>query len=248
MHTKNEMNSALMLSLSVVSHGQSDLIIQLLSDLEALPLQNFEVIVTSNLPEDTTVYGGHRYPVQLIANQKPKGFGSNHNAAFAASKGRFFAIVNPDIRCPQLDMGVLLRQFDDAHVGAVAPVILSPNGGIEDSVRRFPTVARLLRRKLTRRRKPDYVWLDQPIEVDWVAGMFVLFRPQAFKELNGFDDRRFFMYMEDVDICERLWHHGWSVHLQPATSVIHAAQRASHRNAKHLRWHLVSAMRYLTGL
>lgn len=241
------MSSALQLSLSVVSHGQSHLIAQLLSDLESLPLQDFEVIVTSNLPEDTATYSGHRFPVQLIENQHPKGFGANHNAAFALSHGEFFVIVNPDIRCPKLDMNALLRPFMNDRVGAVVPVVLSPAGTIEDSVRRFPTVARLIRRKLSRRRSPDYRWTNEPIEIDWAAGMFVVFRPAAFKAVQGFDDKRFFMYMEDVDICERLQRHGWSVKLQPATTVIHAAQRASHRNVKHMRWHLVSAIRYLTG-
>jgi len=242
------MNRRPVLSLSVVSHGQSTLVAQLLSDLENISDNDFEVIITSNLPEDTGAYEGRPYPVQVIQNAVPKGFGANHNAAFQQKRGSFFAIVNPDIRTPILEFEALLRLFEQPRVGAVAPVILSPAGTVEDSARRFPTFARLVGRRLSRTRHPDYEWNERPIEVDWVAGMFVVFRQEAFEQLGGFDDKRFFMYMEDVDICDRLWQKGWSVLLQPRTSVVHAAQRASHRSVKHLRWHLMSAFRYLTKL
>jgi GT2 family glycosyltransferase len=232
----------------VVSHGQSTLVAKLLSDLDKLEWHDFEVIVTSNLPENSSIYIGRSYPVKVIKNAEQKGFGANHNAAFSFSRGRYFAILNPDIRIPTLNIDHLLKVFDRANVGAVAPVILSINGTIEDSARRFPTVTRLMRRVFLRQRQPDYLWDNVPIEVDWIGGMFVLFRPEAFNALNGFDVKRFFMYMEDVDICERLWRNGWAVMLQPQVNVIHDAQRASHRNIKHLRWHLVSAIRYLTNI
>jgi GT2 family glycosyltransferase len=237
-----------LVSLSVVSHGQAHLVAQLLGDLERLPRRDFEVVITSNVAESTAAYEGWSYPVRILTNNVPKGFGANHNAAFAQSRGQFFAVVNPDIRIPLLDLNAVLQPFEQGRVGAVAPLILSPEGEVEDSARHFPTIFRLIRRQLGRQRGPDYQWGTQPIAVDWVAGMFVMFRPQAFRELNGFDDKRFFMYMEDVDICERLGNQGWSVLLQPRTSVVHAAQRASHRNMKHLRWHIVSAFRYLTSL
>ena len=77
--------------------------------------------------------------------------------------------------------------------------------------------------------------------------MFVVFRKDVFRSLGGFDDRRFFMYMEDVDICRRLNNTGFSVLLNPKVSVIHTAQHASHRNFKHMRWHAISSFQYLTG-
>ncbi len=236
-----------LLSLSIVSHGQARLIQPLLADLAHSGLANFEVVLTINLAEDESGYSGHPFPVQIIRNAKPKGFGANHNAAFARSSGHWFIIVNPDIRLAKLDPAVLLQPFDEPRVGAVAPVILSARNTVEDSVRRFPTFARLARRVILRQRQPDYTWQNAPIDVDWTAGMFVVFRPQAFAQLNGFDDRRFFMYFEDVDICARLRREGWSIKLQPKVSVVHDAQRESHRSLKHMRWHLTSAVRYLTG-
>lgn len=236
------------LSLSIVSHGQARLIAPLLDDLRRLALPGIEVLITINLPEDETPFQDLPFPSRIIRNPAPKGFGANHNAAFEQSRGRFFVVVNPDIRLPSLDVQQLLAVFADPQVGAVAPVVLNGAGGIEDSVRRFPTIASLMRRVLLKQRVPGYQWGHDPISVDWTAGMFVVFRREAYAAVGGFDHLRFFMYFEDVDICRRLRRAGWQIILQPAISLIHDAQRASHRSWKHLRWHLTSAARYFTGL
>jgi GT2 family glycosyltransferase len=97
-----------------------------------------------------------------------------------------------------------------------------------------------------RRRESDYTLDSVPIEVDWVAGMFVAFKRAAFEAVDGFDER-YFMYMEDVDICRRLNEAGWLTVVQPQVSVVHAAQRASRKNVQHLRWHVASAIRYFFG-
>lgn len=235
------------LSFSIVSHGQSSLIRYLLDDLTKLSLSEIEIIITINIPEDERAFANLPYPTRIIRNPIPKGFGANHNQAFTQSLGRYFIIVNPDIRLPSLKIVQLLQPLEDKDVGAVAPVVLNSAGSVEDSVRRFPTVMGLARRVLLRQRSPGYIWMDEPIIVDWAAGMFVVFRREAYEAVRGFDHRRFFMYFEDADICRRLHDRGWKVVLQPSVSVIHDAQRASHRSLKHLRWHVTSALRYLSG-
>ncbi len=236
------------ITLFIVSHGQASLIGLLLADLAKLPQQNFEVLITINLPEDESSYHGHPFPVRIIRNTKPKGFGGNHNAAFLQSTSEWFAVVNPDIRIQLQDLRVLLAPFKNEKVGAVAPIVFSGEEKIEDSARRFPTLIGFAKRVLLRKRGPDYKVEAVPYPVDWVAGMFVVFRQEAYQEVGGFDDRRFFMYMEDVDICRRVGKKGWQVVVNPYSKVTHMAQRASRRNLKHMRWHLVSAFRYLTGL
>lgn len=237
-----------LLTISIVSHGQSDLIRLLFYDLSSLALDNIEVIVTINIPEDESIYQNLPFPLRIFRNKGPKGFGANHNSAFEQSIGKFFVIVNPDIRLPSLDLSKLLDLMEESDVGAVAPVVINGEGFVEDSARTFPTVLGLARRVLLGIRVPDYKFEDKPIVVDWAAGMFVVFRRECYQAVRGFDDKRFFMYMEDVDICRRLKANGWRVVLQPAVSVVHDAQRASRRSLTHMRWHITSAFRYFTGL
>lgn len=236
------------ITLSIVSHGQASLIRLLLEDLAKLTQQNFDVLITINIPEDESPYQGHPFPLQIIRNPVPKGFGGNHNAAFLQSTNEWFAVVNPDIRIQLQDLRMLLSPFENEKVGAVAPVVLSGKGKIEDSARRFPTLIRFVKRVLLRQRDPDYKFETIPYPVDWVAGMFVVFRRDAYQKIGGFDDIRFFMYLEDADICYRLQKSGWLTMINPHVQVIHMAQRLSRRNLRHMRWHVVSALRYLTGL
>jgi GT2 family glycosyltransferase len=238
-------DSPALITLSVVSHGQGSLVRNFLADLRQGVDVPFEVIVTLNIPEDEVFISEFSdLPLKILRNPAPKGFGANHNAAYRDAKGDVFAIVNPDIRARPLKLTCLLQDLAQESVGACAPLVLSAQGRVEDSARRFPTPSRLLRRALLRRRELDYRWNTDPIDVDWVAGMFVLFRREAFDAVSGFDER-YFMYLEDADICRRLHACGWRVRLDPRSAVVHDAQRASHREWKHLRWHVTSMARFL---
>lgn len=235
------------ITLSVVSHGQGPLVRHLLHDLRGLNDTSFEVLLTVNVPEDLDFLKHFSdLPLRLLHSPVVRGFGANHNAAFAQARGRHFAVVNPDIRMPQPTLRPLLAALQDPAVGACAPEVRAGDGAREDSVRRFPTVMRLLRRVLLRQRNPDYAWDHEAIPVDWVAGMFMVFRSETFASVRGFDER-FFMYLEDVDLCRRLHQTGRTVVLEPAVHVVHDAQRASRRSLRHLSWHLRSSWRYFSG-
>ncbi len=231
--------------MSIVSHGQLKLICNLLRDLQHLDLVETSIVLTINIPEDLTALEEFsEMPIVLIQNDEIKGFGENHNAAFGIVECDIFIVVNPDIRLSGFNAESLIAQFEDLSIGAVAPVVFSPSGQTEDSARRFPSVVRLIKRTIFRQRGGDYMYGSSPIDVDWVAGMFVAYRSIAFERIGGFDSR-FFMYMEDADICLRLKKAGWRTVLQPACTVVHDARRASRRSLRHLRWHLASAFRFL---
>lgn len=238
-------------SWSIVSHGQGPLIASLLDDLyrhELIDPDRDEVILTLNAPEDESfVEAARGLPLTVLRNAQRRGFGANHNAAFAVSQADVFLVVNPDIRLPRFDPTPMFDALGRADVGLWAPRVLSPEGNTEDSARRFPTVARLGRRVLLRQRAADYGVSERPVVVDWVAGMFMALRRQTYAEVGGFDER-YFMYMEDADLCRRVGRSGRRVLYDPQTSVVHDARRASRRSVQHLRWHLRSAIRFITSL
>lgn len=253
-HSLNNLPSAVTslknITLSIVSHGHGIHIYRLLCDLEVLAQRSGSITVhlTLNIPESLPDIG--LFPnLHLVfkVNSTPAGFGENHNTAFAESGTEYFAVVNPDIRIKSLDFLELLQPFSSQYVAAVAPLVLSDRGSIEDSFRRFPTLKRFFSRVLLRQRYPDYMLQQTPFFVDWVAGMFIVFRSEVFENIGGFDDHRFFMYLEDADICRRIQMNGFHVVVNPNVSVIHNAQRASRRNLRHMWWHLKGALRFLTG-
>jgi GT2 family glycosyltransferase len=232
-------------TVSIVSHGHGALVTSLLADLATHCGPRIAVILTLNIPEYLTV-GDGAYPFQLklIRNDAPKGFGANHNAAFASVTSPFFCVVNPDVRLKSDLFPALIKVFTGDRVAVAGPLVRAPDGRVEDSARRFPTAYSLLRKSFVKSQGPDYSTDGGQTEVDWVAGMFMLFDSRAFRGVGGFDED-YFLYYEDVDICRRLGALRRSVVCVPEVEIIHEARRASRHNLRHAWWHAKSIFRFL---
>ena len=235
-------------TISIVSHGQMELVLPLLQDLEAIhhttPLH---VVLTLNVPEAIPcVPEDFAFSLQIMRNSQPLGFGANHNRAFSQAQGGIFCVLNPDISITQNPFPDLLKACADPHTGLAAPAIYSPSGQLEDSARKFPTPWRIAHRVLTRRRTRDYAAPTTVLHPDWVAGMFLLLRTTVYRQLGGFDER-YFLYYEDVDLCARARLAGLEIVQLALPGVIHNAQRASHRDPKYLRWHVGSMLKFFTS-
>lgn len=236
------------ISISVVSHHQIQLVEMLLHDIETIcSASSLEVLLTLNL-EEVLPFNPQDFPFQIkiIRNPSPQGFASNHNQAFLYAKGEYFCVLNPDIRLHDDPFHILLPYLHDRSLGVVAPLVLSADGAIEDSARRFPTPFKIFCKALGGCKDADYSIGDVAIFPDWVGGMFMLFRREVFVAIGGFDTR-FFLYYEDVDLCARLRLQGFEVALNPSAKVEHEARRDSHRKARFLKWHLTSALRFFSS-
>jgi N-acetylglucosaminyl-diphospho-decaprenol L-rhamnosyltransferase len=239
------------LVISLVSHGQGQLLKALLDDLLPLIVLGADVVVTLNIPESEDFLDEFDAKIKIIRNFSPKGFGSNHNQAFrlAKSKCKWFAVINPDIRCDASIFSILISTLTDSSIGISVPRVINPQGTIEDSVRKFPTIPRIfnriVKRLLGKILDPDYdIKVDINYSVDWAGGMFMIFSVDSYSLVDGFDER-YFMYLEDADICRRLRDHHKLINLVPTVRVVHDARRASSKNLMHLKWHLRSMMRFL---
>lgn len=236
-------------TLSVVSHGHGPLLQKLLHDLaQQEGIAEHLVIVTLNLADevfDESAHPGLR--LAIIRNPVPKGFAANHNAAFRQSVGKWFVVLNPDIRLPE--PSTLRHLFHAPSAVSMlalrAPVVLSSAGLPEDSVRTNLTPWSLLRRAVGLDREPRQP--EGPIRRGgpffWFAGMLLVIDRSAYRQLGGFDER-YFLYCEDCDLCARLFAAGFALELDRTARVVHDAQRDSHRSIKHLRWHLGSLVKY----
>lgn len=237
------------LTISIVSHLQGGMATQLLKDLQRVcPEPAPQVFLTLNLPEKLPFEADDfPFPVVILQNQRPLGFGANHNQAFRRSSGAYFAVLNPDLRLSENPFPTLRATLARENpVGVIAPGVQEETQKMADNARRFPTPFRIFKRILRSARKPDYPLADRPIPVDWVAGLFLLFPSKVFAAINGFDER-YFLYCEDVDLCARLRLAGHEVFWDPRISVFHQAQRHSHRRLNHLNWHVVSLLRFFNS-
>lgn len=236
-------------TVSIVSHGHRVLLHNLLGDLSRQSAASeFDVIVTLNLADealDPSEFPGLR--LQVLRNTQPKGFGANHNAAFAHCRTERFLIVNPDIRLPETDAVARLIEAARSAGGLIAPRVTNSADVPEDSIRRNLTPWSLVRRASGRDREPLSARATRRGgEFFWIAGMFLVVDSTAFRSVGGFDER-FFLYCEDYDLCARLYNEGYSLTVVDDVRVIHDAQRDSHRSRRHLKWHLTSLIKVWTS-
>jgi GT2 family glycosyltransferase len=76
--------------------------------------------------------------------------------------------------------------------------------------------------------------------VDAINGAFMLIRRAALDQVGGFDPR-YWMYMEDLDLCYRFAEAGWTTWYEPSATVIHVkAGTSGQRRA----WRLNRAFHY----
>lgn len=235
------------ITVSLVSHDQLSLARHVLDDLNTLCADVIaEVILTINVDEAVSLSPPHcAFPVRVLHNSSPKGFGENHNAAFRVSSGDYFCVLNPDIRLSSDPFPKLLELAVHDGVGVVAPSIIAPSGILEDSVRTFPSPVELLRKALGGE-SAVHRGYGSVLEPDWIAGMFMLFPRAVFEEMDGFDER-YFLYYEDVDLCARLALKGYKRLVCTDVQAVHDARRASRKNLRYALMHLRSICRFFSS-
>lgn len=221
------------LSIVIVNWNTRDLLSaclqSLASDSRSRGLK-VEVLVVDNASGDGSAdLLRERFPwVRLFANGTNAGFAEANNQAIRESSGRHVLLLNPDT---EVQPGALdaLAKFMDQHseAGAAGARLLNPDGSLQPSCSRTPT----LRRELWRlfhldglRRYSSYgmeSWsTTEPREVEVAQGAALVVRRDALEQV-GLLDEDYFIYTEEVDLCYRLRRGEWRIYWIPTAAVVH---------------------------
>jgi GT2 family glycosyltransferase len=190
------------------------------------------VCVVDNASNDGSGEHVHgRWPdVRVLGLPQNIGYGAAINrGAKALGEGDVLAL-NVDTRLPSGCLRSLSDALDDdPSLGAVAPLIVGPDGRAQVAAHRFPTLGRLAAEALGLDRLPGIgarLGYHLPrlgpgrTAVDWATGVALLVRAEAWRDVGGFDPTYFF-FVEEVDLQRRLRDHGWRVAVEGATTVSH---------------------------
>jgi GT2 family glycosyltransferase len=224
------------------------MVLNFLAQLDGeLSLKGTKVILTLNNGEVIDTPNYQNIEVVTVCNSYPRGFGANHNAAFELCNTTWFAVLNPDLKLdksePFTKLVNLCCNDQLSKVGLIAPKIIDEKGMPEDSVRENLSLWSVIKRQLFGRVIiNEHIYHDQKTKFLWFGGMCLLLNSAAFKAVGGFD-QRFFLYCEDYDLCARLHIHGYQLLYSPEISIVHMAQRDSHRSIHHFFLHISSLIR-----
>ncbi len=209
------------------------------------------VVVVDNASSDGSpgVAARHR-DVRVMTNAENVGYARAMNQALAGADADVLVALNPDTEPAPGSLATLAhRLMADPGVGLVVPRLANPNGTLQHSVFRFPSPRQaatvlLMPRRMLRGRVGARWWADGlaphdcATDIDWAVGAVHVIRAGALEGEEPYDER-WFMYVEDVDLCWRLAQRGWRRRLEPDACVVHVGNASGFQawgDARTDRW------------
>ena len=241
----------------LVTHDTRDEVIRALDTLPPTPGREV-VVVDTGSTDDTVVAVRARRPDVRILELDNAGFGRGANAGVRVTSAEAVVIANADVAFAPGAIEALCRAvLDHSDVAAVGPFVSYPDGTPQASARTALRASDAVLHALLGRFAPRNRWtrryhaqhLDHRRERDaaWLSGCAFCVRRRAFDAVGGFDPG-YFLYVEDVDLGERLRGAGWRLRYDPAARVTHTVGAStSRRRGRALMTHARSIDRYLAG-
>jgi N-acetylglucosaminyl-diphospho-decaprenol L-rhamnosyltransferase len=218
-----------------------------------------ELVVVDNGSSDDSIARLQRELPQVLVVHAPGnvGYARGVNLGTAATRAPVVAVLNADTELGVGTAAALLDRLDrDERVGAIGPRVCNTDGSDYPSARSVPSVVDAVghgvlglfrpRNRFTRRYRQLDADPARPRSVDWLSGAAIWLRRRALDDVGGWDER-YFMYMEDIDLCARLSAAGWQIVYDPGGRVHHVqGASTSRRPYRMLLEHHRSAWRYAT--
>ncbi|HEX9726365.1 MAG TPA: glycosyltransferase family 2 protein [Vicinamibacteria bacterium] len=208
---------------------------------EHTKLRPLEVIVVDNASTDGSLAMLARdFPeVKAIASPDNIGFSGANNIAMREAKGEFYLLLNNDAVVARGAVDTMLRIIQEKpEVGVLGPLLRNEDGSVQisygrmisfhaEAIQRFLTKGNVRGNPLVRR----YIEGRSKKEAhpDWVSGACMMLRAETLETVGLFDDR-FFLYSEEVDLCERVRRGGYRVFYTPEAEVIHVGGKSAEAN------------------
>ncbi|MFZ2682167.1 MAG: glycosyltransferase family 2 protein [Patescibacteria group bacterium] len=249
------------LSVVVVTYKEDpEVLKRCFESLSASTGLSFELIVVDNARRsDTeallkqTVASAHYVP-----NPKNMGFAYAVNCGMRVAKGSHILLLNPDTEFKPEVLKTMVAHLDASpEVGIASSIIRYPNGDLQESIRRFPTLLNQLvillkiPHLLKRTKIVDHYMMrdadpNQTQDVDSIMGAF-MFIPRATLEKIGLFDERYFIWFEEVDYCKMASSAGLKIRHYADVEILHHKGHSFNKLAtlKKQRWIRQSLRKYM---
>lgn len=241
----------------VVTYSPGEVLGDFLDSLGEATSRPLDVVLADNgstdgAPEAAADSGRAR----LLPTGGNLGYGTAANHGAAGAVGEWLVVANPDIVWTAGSLDRLLEAGARwPRAAAIGPRIVTMDGHLYPSARALPSLGRGVGHALFGWFWPSNPWTRSyrqergaPKEgrTGWLSGSCLLLRREAFEAVGGFDPS-YFMFFEDVDLCERLHAAGWDVVYAPDAVVRHVGGHSwRDQPSIMIKAHHASAIRYLS--
>jgi N-acetylglucosaminyl-diphospho-decaprenol L-rhamnosyltransferase len=198
------------------------------------------VVVDNKSPDESLVILQRELKgIKVIDSGRNAGFSAGINIGAAYATREYLLVLNPDTYFEDSNVAQALALMDKYHdVGIVGLNLVYPTGSRQYSARRFYSALDIIGRRLPigkywplKSRIDEHLMVSSweanaPFEADWVMGTGFIVRRALFEQIGRMDEA-YFLYMEDVDLCARVWGAGSKVVCIPQVKLVHDHQRSS---------------------
>ena len=248
------------LSVCIVSWNTKPLLRRCLQSIgEGVNGISYEIFVVDNASKDGSAEMVRTdFPeVHLIVNSENRGFASANNQALRVAGGRHVILLNPDTVTHRGALLTMVRFMDDhSEAGAIGCRLLNADGSIQHSTRKILTFSTALYentllgkfvyfRKKVKDYKMKHISFDRVEEVDVTSGAALMIRKSLLDEI-GLMDEGYFMFLEEMDLCRRIWTEGYKIYVVPEAVITHLGGESRRQNLEIGLTIQRSLMRYLT--
>ncbi|WP_432835864.1 glycosyltransferase family 2 protein [Dactylosporangium sp. CA-092794] len=208
--------------------------------LNSLPSEGVDitrvVVVDNNSKDDSVAIAraaAGQLPIRCVQTGRNAGYAAAVNAGVATladEKYDAIWVMNPDTRLRPDTLRILVDALSEPRRGIVVPKILNPDGTLQPSLRRKPTVGRALAEAVVGARAgrlgtigeliTDPREYAEPRTAVWATGAAMLLGAEMVREIGGWDES-LLLYSEETEYALRAADHGWSLWFDPRAVVEH---------------------------
>lgn len=230
------MSNVIVLSICIVSWNSIQSLKKCIESIlnECSKIKKEIIVIDNNSDDETVTILEEIFPSVIIINNKENiGFGRAHNIGIKKCRGKYILILNPDMIVSKYSLIKMINCIEqDKYIGVLGCKLTNSDGSVQDSYHLdFPTLLSTFFDEIFYlkffKSKRKIEQLEKTIEVSWLSGACLLFRGRVLKsDINGFNEI-FFMYCEDVEICNRIKNKGLKVCYTNICEMIHFSGSSS---------------------
>jgi GT2 family glycosyltransferase len=200
------------------------------------------VVVADNASSDDSLAIAKEH-TDLPVNAVQVGYNSGYAKAINVGMGTLALdtfdavfVMNPDCRLTPGALARLAEALDRPRCGIAVPRMTNPDGSLQPSLRRRPTLLRTAAEALVGGGRAgrigtlgelitDRSAYETPQDVAWGTGAALLLSTAAIREIGDWDES-FLLYSEETDYQLRAGDLGWKVRYVPSAVVEHIGGEA----------------------
>ncbi|MEV6860468.1 glycosyltransferase family 2 protein [Streptosporangium subroseum] len=192
------------------------------------------VVVADNASRDDSAQIAAREGADVVRLGRNAGYAAAINAGVASldlAELDAVYVLNPDCRLPPKSIATLAPALRRPGVGIAVPRMVNPDGSLQPSLRRMPTVGRAVIEAIIGGNRAGRIGrlgelitdpraYEQAGPVAWATGAAMLISVPAIRAVGPWDES-FLLYSEETEYALRAADLGWSLWYEPDALIEH---------------------------